>query len=103
MPAITIQSHAYQQFRKQMKADWAAVNAPCGICGQSTIVYDGPKNQADSFELDHAPVSRKRALAMGKPELLLDPSNAQPSHVRCNRSKQAGDPTPQLGEVSEDW
>lgn len=102
MPTITVQSHAYQQLRKRLKADWSAVNAPCAICGQSTIVWDGPKNEPDSFELDHI-ISRKRALAMGKPELILEPTNAQASHTRCNRSKQAGDPTPQLGEVSEDW
>lgn len=95
-------SKEYKTLRRTLKAAWQAVNAPCAICGQSTINWDGRRNEADSFELDHK-ISRKRAKAMGRPDLILDPTNAQPSHTRCNRSKQAGDATPALGETSERW
>jgi 5-methylcytosine-specific restriction endonuclease McrA len=100
--AGTIGTRAYQAFRESMKSSWRAQNAPCGICGQRTIRYDGPKNEPDSFEMDHK-ISRKRAHLMGRPELDLDPNNVQASHVRCNRNKSAGDPTPDLGELDEDW
>lgn len=85
-----------------MKASWRAVNAPCGICHQSTIDWDGPMGAADSFELDHI-TSRKRLKALGQEWRLLDPTNAQPSHRRCNGSKQAGDAHAELGETDEDW
>lgn len=93
-----LSSKLYKDFRREMKFSWAATNEPCGICGQRTINYFGPKNEPDSFELDHK-ISRKRAKALGRPELLLLPSNAQPSHHRCNRNKGAGDATPSLGEL----
>lgn len=97
MPASVIQSRRYREFRAALKFEWAAVKAPCGICSQRTIDYDGPPNAPDSFELDHR-ISLKR-----RPDLALEPSNAQPSHVRCNRAKQAGDASPALGERSENW
>ncbi|QTV79472.1 HNH endonuclease [Microbacterium sp. NIBRBAC000506063] len=88
-----IHSAEYRALRATLKAEWRARNAACGICGQATIEYDGAKNEPDSFELDHK-ISRKRCIAMGFPELILDPSNCQPSHCRCNRSKQDGDARP---------
>lgn len=103
MPKLTIQSRRYQEFRADRKADWQAVNAACAICGQRTIDWEGEANASDSFELHHTPVSRKRALAMGMPELLVDPTNAQPSHSRCNRALGAGDAAPGLGEMSETY
>lgn len=99
---IDIHSRDYREFREQMKAIWQPINAPCGICGQATIQYDAPKNEPDAFELDHR-ISRKRAKAMGRPELILDPNNAQPSHCRCNRSKQEGDGPAAIGETSEEF
>lgn len=97
-----IHSAAYRSMRSEMKAVWQAVNAPCGICGIATIDWDAPKNEPDAFELDHR-ISRKRCVAMNRPDLLLDPGNAQPSHHKCNRSKGAGDGTPPLGETSEEY
>lgn len=97
-----IHSREYRLLRSTLKAEWRARNAPCGLCGQADIRYDGKKNEPDSFELDHR-ISRKRAKAMGRPELLLDPNNCQPSHVRCNRSKQDGDAPAAIGETTEEW
>lgn len=97
-----LDSPAYRLLRRTMKAIWKPINAPCGICGQATIQYDAPKNDPDAFELDHR-ISRKRAKAMGRPDLILDPNNAQPSHCRCNRSKQEGDGPVTLGETSEEF
>lgn len=102
MVAPSIHSREYKQFRADMKSQWQPRNEPCGICGQATIDWDAPKNEPDAFELDHK-ISRKRAAAMGRPELLLDPRNAQPSHCRCNRSKQHGDGPKPIGETTEDW
>ncbi|WP_054682595.1 HNH endonuclease [Microbacterium sp. No. 7] len=102
MTANLIHSHEYRTLRATLKAGWQALNAPCALCGQADIRYDGPKNEPGSFELDHK-ISRKRCIAMGRPDLILDPTNCQPSHVRCNRSKQEGDARPDLGETTEAW
>lgn len=100
--AFSIKGHAYKTFRADMKTIWRAANAPCGICHLRTIEYDGVKNEPLSFELDHI-ISRKRARAMGRPELIIDPNNAQPAHSRCNRAKQAGEASPGLGARDEEW
>ena len=100
--ADLIHSREYKTLRAELKAAWRSVNKPCALCGQADIKYDGPKNESDSFELDHK-ISRKRCMAMGRPELILDPTNCQPSHVRCNRSKQDGDGPAVIGETTEDW
>ena len=92
----------YKDFRDQMRYVWSLANAPCGICGQRTINYYGPKNEPDSFELDHI-ISRKKAKALGRPELDMLPSNVQPSHHRCNRNKSAGDASPGLGDLDEEY
>lgn len=80
-----------------MKAQWEPRNAPCGICGQATIDWNGPQNAPDSFELDH------KLSVFNYPELEFEPSNAQPSHCRCNRNKQAGNGPAQAGTTSEQW
>lgn len=87
----------YRVMREHLKETWKSRNDPCWICGQSTINWDGPANEQDSFELDH-PLPRKH-----HPHLALDPSNARPSHGRCNRSKGAGDVKPGIGTTSEEW
>lgn len=97
-----IHSAEYQALRSQLKEQWRAVNAPCRICGIASIDWDAPKNEPDAFELDHR-ISRKRARAMNRPDLLLDPANLGPSHHRCNRGKGAGDGTPPIGEMSEEY
>ena len=102
MPVDVIHSREYRELRDTMKQIWQPINAPCGICGQATIDWDGIKNEPDSFELDHR-ISRKRAKAMGRLDLLLDPNNAQPSHCRCNRSKQHGEGPISIGETSEEF
>lgn len=98
----SIWSRQYKELRADLKEIWQRTNAPCNECGLATIDWDGPANQPDSFELDHK-ISRKRALAMNRPDLLLAPSNMAPTHHRCNRAKGAGDSTPPLGEMSEDY
>ena len=102
MASDLIHSREYKLLRANLKAQWQAGNAPCALCGQADIRYDGPKGDPDSFELDHR-ISRKRAKAMGRPELILDPNNCVPSHCRCNRSKQDGDGPVTLGETTEEW
>lgn len=96
MPNGVIQSRQYREFRAQMKDIWSAQGRTCAADGQP-IDYDGPPNEPDSFELDHI-ISRK-----ARPDLALDPTNAQPMHVRCNRVKGAGTMKPAMGENTEDW
>lgn len=92
-----IHGKTYREFRAEMKATWQAINQACGICGQATIDWDGPKNEPDSFELDHIlPV-------VTHPHLQLDPSNARPSHHRCNRGRGARSTRPGIGVTSEAW
>lgn len=88
--------------RADRKSAWRAVNAACYFCGQATIDWDGEKNQPDSFELQHI-ISRKQCKAMGRPDLIVDPTNAAPSHHRCNRSAGAGNARPGIGETSEEY
>lgn len=97
-----IHTREYREFRTAMKAIWQPINAPCGICGQATIQWGAPKNEPDAFELDHR-ISRKKCKAMGRLDLLLSPGNCQPSHTRCNRSKQEGDGPVSIGEMTEEW
>ena len=97
MSTTVIQSRQYREMRAGLKDQWQAVNAPCCICGQADIEYDGEPNQSNSFELQHI-ISRKR-----RPDLALDPNNCGPSHVRCNRAQGAGNARPTIGENTEDW
>lgn len=86
----------YQRFRNSLKAEWQAVDAPCVLCGQP-IDWGARAYTPDAFELDHKlPVSTH-------PHLELDPTNAQPSHHRCNRTKGPGTMPLNLGTVSEAW
>lgn len=85
------------RFRAEMKAEWQPANRACGICGQSTIDWDGPANEADSFELDHKKPFKKH------PELEFDPGNVQPTHHRCNRNKSSGEQKAGIGQTSEAW
>lgn len=101
-PADPIHSRAYQELRAELKAAWAKVNAACYFCGQATIDWMGEKNQPDSFELQHI-ISRKQCKEMGRPDLILDPSNCAPSHHRCNRSAGARAERPTIGEISEEF
>lgn len=86
-----------QEFRARLKARWQPVNAACALCGQSTIDWDGPANAPDSFELDH------KLPVRNYPHLEFVESNAQPSHHRCNRNKQAGPARAGIGITSEEW
>jgi 5-methylcytosine-specific restriction endonuclease McrA len=101
--AGVISDSVYRAFREERRLAWRAVNAPCALCGQDDIDYDGPpfnRNDpatAKSCEMDHK-ISRKRA-----PHLALEPSNAQPSHALCNRNKGSGDARAGIGVRSEEW
>lgn len=102
MKSDPIHSAAYQAMRTDLKTAWARVNAACYFCGQATIDWAGEKNQPDSFELQHI-ISRKQCKAMGRLDLITDPSNCAPSHHRCNRSAGARADRPTIGETSEDY
>jgi len=85
---------------KKVKAEFreacAQVNAPCWLCGQP-IDYLAAPNTPDSFDADHFyPQSTH-------PELAEDPNNLRPSHCSCNRSRKDGQPSPELGSLSEAW
>jgi len=80
-----------------MKAIWQPVNAACALCGQANIDWDGPRNEPDSFEIEH------KLAVINYPELEFEPSNAQPSHSQCNRNKGAGAAAAGIGITSEPW
>lgn len=101
-PADLIHSRAYQDMRSTLKTAWQRINAACYFCGQATIDWDGEANQPDSFELQHI-ISRRDAKRMGRPDLIVDPTNCAPSHHRCNRSAGARAGRPSIGETSEDY
>lgn len=84
-------------FRNEMKAIWKPANAACALCGQATIDWDAPANQDESFELDH------RLSIKHFPHLEFEPSNAQPSHHLCNRTKGEGQMPVAVGITSEEW
>lgn len=93
----TIHTREYRHLRADLKEQWRTTNTPCALCGQATIDWDAPANEPDSFELDHK-ISRK-----ARPDLAMNPTNMQPSHHRCNRSKGEGPALPGIGETTEDW
>lgn len=93
---VGLNSAAYQDLLKELRAVYRAVSAPCGICGQK-IDYDAPLNDPDSLEIDHIKPRKTH------PHLTLDRRNCRPTHCRCNRSKGAGTDGPGLGVPSEDW
>lgn len=83
--------------RVEEKARWQPINAPCILCGQATIDWDGEQGKPNSFEVEHTmPVVKY-------PELEFEPSNRKPSHVRCNRNKGTGTARPGIGLTSEAW
>lgn len=91
------QGRRVRDFRQAMKAQWQPVNKACAECGQATIDWDGEKNQPDSFELDH------RLPVITYPHLEFEPSNARPTHHRCNRHKGDRQTSAGIGITSEAW
>lgn len=95
---VRLNSPAYQALLVDLRAAYAAVNAPCGICGQP-IDYSLPMgiNEPDALEVDHIKPRKTH------PHLALDRRNCRPSHSRCNRAKGATAGPLSLGQPSEDW
>lgn len=73
-------SRRWEAMRKRHRAQSAALNLPCHICGEPidyTLHYPHPR----SYSTDHrVAVSVDAALAE-------DPGNLQPSHLVCNQRK----------------
>ena len=81
---------------KQLKANQRAKRLGCWLCGQP-IDYSLDRDDPESFSYDHIkPWSTH-------PELRFDPANGQSAHLRCNKSRGNGDPSPGLGLLSEVW
>lgn len=81
---------------KGLKAKQRAKRLPCWLCGQS-IDYSLPSSDPESFSYDHIkPWSTH-------PELRFDPGNGASAHLRCNKARGNGDPSPSLGLRSEEW
>ncbi|WAC65169.1 hypothetical protein OVA14_07150 [Agrococcus sp. SL85] len=94
--SVSRSDRIYIDFVATMKAEYAAIDAPCWMDGQP-IDYAGDPGQPNSFDLDHVKGFKAH------PDLRLERSNVRPSHARCNRSRQDGDPRPPLGQTSEAW
>lgn len=86
----------HRKNRAELKKLTEEHQLPCALCGEA-IDTTLPHIDLEAFEYDH------RFPIKTHPELADDPSNGQPSHKRCNRSKGAGDARPGLGDPSEVW
>lgn len=85
-PGITRDDPRYQRARARYRAECAARNAPCWLCGRP-IDYrlrqrPGRPIDPGTWELDH-----KERWA-DAPMLRLEPTNFRPSHMRCNRERE---------------
>lgn len=79
---------------RKMKAEWAALNAPCWLCGFE-INYDiTDPNDPGHVEADHL-FSRK-----DRPDLMYNPANLRPSHRSCNQAKGSELVSNDLGVLS---
>jgi hypothetical protein len=78
---------AYRKGRAAFKAKHKALRTPCHICNGELgpIDYDAQPQTSKAFELDHILPSSTH------PHLYYDEGNWAPSHVACNRSRQAKD------------
>lgn len=87
----------YKTTRRTFRAQCAAANAPCWLCGRP-INYDLPDaSHPDAFNLDHAHPLTQR------PDLAEDPANYRPSHATCNYRRGDNEPHIHLGQPSETW
>lgn len=79
---VTKGSTAYQRLRRQIMATTPPI---CWLCGEHIdLTLRGPDGR--SWSLDHViPTSQGGAL--------LDPRNCRPSHLACNRKRQANAPS----------
>lgn len=88
-----------KQSRVTFRAQCAAHNQPCWLCGQA-IDYDASPTDTtnkDRFQLDHFyPVSTH-------PQFTEDPTNYRASHADCNNKRGNRAPTADLGIPSRSW
>ncbi len=76
--------------RRKAARRYAAMNAPCALCGgvRGPIRYDQPRNHMFPLSLaidEIAPVSRWREFGYeSAKDCAADPSNWQPTHWICN-------------------
>ena len=81
--------------RVKMAKRYAAMNAPCALCGgrRGDIPYDEPRSHLFPLSLvidEIKPVARWREFGYSSPqECASDPNNWQPAHYICNA--EAGD------------
>jgi 5-methylcytosine-specific restriction endonuclease McrA len=74
--------HRDRLLKGQHRQQCRSARRPCVHCGQP-IDYSAPAGSRNSFESDHRmPVSTH-------PHLAYSIGNLQPSHMSCNRSRQA--------------
>ncbi|MGO2665683.1 HNH endonuclease [Mycetocola reblochoni] len=93
---MTRNSRAARELHAELRGLWTLTQPPCWLCGQQ-IDYDAPAHDPDGLDVDHVkPYLTNRHLA-------LERSNLRPSHVRCNRSRGARPPRPDIGVVTEEW
>ncbi len=93
---MTRDSRAERDLHAELHGLWGIARPPCWLCGQP-IDYDAPAHDPDALDVDHVkPYSTH-------PHLALVRSNLRPSHVRCNRSRGARPPRPEIGAVAEEW
>ena len=86
----------YRRLRQDFKAQCAAHNLPCWLCGQP-IDYTAKPGLPDAFNLDHA-LPRDT-----HPELAEDPGNFRASHETCNKVRGTRTAVGTVGAQSRVW
>ena len=72
--------HRDRVLKRQHRQRCRAANLPCALCGD-VIDYALPHTSPQAFQSDHRiPVSVR-------PDMAYMPSNLQPAHASCNKSR----------------
>jgi hypothetical protein len=92
-------SRAYRAGRAEFRAECAAGDVPCWLCGQAIAYAEPDGTTDDSFSNDHFfPVSTPFGAKVQN-----DPAGWRASHTGCNRRRGNRDPDPALGATSRRW
>lgn len=103
-PLLRIDHHAWRTLSRKYRAYSKTRNLGCWLHEYGMCVYDGAPidygaipGTRMAFETDH------KVPRSVRPDLWLQWNNLRPSHVACNRSRQAKDVVPQGVWVRPSW
>jgi len=94
-PEIGLDHNAWRQLKRKFKAHCHSRNLPCWLC-REYINYNLTSGRW-AFEADHYHPRKTH------PHLVLSWANLRPSHVKCNRARQAKVVVSQQDWVQPSW